>query len=136
MANELIKWNHDIYSVGIEKIDNQHKKLVDIINKLFDSFSKGKAEEVVSEILEELSQYTEYHFKTEEEYFEKYQYPDRENHIRQHKDFIKKLDEWKKQNNEKKSDIHYSILDFLKKWLPEHILKEDKSYEKFLKDKI
>lgn len=134
MGNEFIKWNN-IYSLGTEKIDIQHKKLIDIINKLFNAFSEGNADTIISEILNELTDYTQYHFKTEEEIFEKYNYPEKENHKNSHEEFVQKVTHWKTENSENDTNLPYELMEYLKKWLLEHILKEDKNYSKYFADK-
>ena len=65
----ICTWNSE-YSVGIDQIDKQHQKLVLLINTLFDAMKEGKGKERQGHILNELVQYTDYHFKCEEELFE------------------------------------------------------------------
>ena len=84
----LIKWNEK-YSVNVNEFDYQHKKLVDLINELHDSMKQGKTKEVLGGILDELVKYTETHFKTEEEYFDKHSYVNSMSHKREHKEFTK-----------------------------------------------
>ena len=134
MSKDFISWN-EIYSLGIEKIDNQHKKLIEIINKLFDSFSEGKAEDIIPEIIKELTEYTQYHFKTEEELFEKYNYPEKESHTGRHNEFINNVKDWKEKLNNNNKELPYELMEYLKKWMLQHILKEDKDYGKFFKEK-
>ena len=69
----FIKWSED-YSVGIEKIDMQHKKLVSYINELHDAMKDGQSNSVIGDILNKLVKYTKEHFSTEEEYMQKYNY--------------------------------------------------------------
>ncbi len=135
MSKEFITWS-EIYSVNIEEIDKQHKQLIDIINKLFNAFSEGTAEAIIPEIIEELTDYTQSHFKTEEELFVKYNYPDTKKHKDEHSEFINKVEIWTKNYNNNLSNIPYELMDYLKKWLLQHILKEDKAYSKFLNEKI
>ncbi len=135
MNKEFITWS-DIYSVNIEEIDKQHKQLIDIINKLFNAFSEGTAEAIIPEIIEELTDYTQSHFKTEEELFIKYNYPDTKKHKDKHSEFINKVGIWTKNYNNNLSNIPYEMMDYLKKWLLQHILEEDKSYSKFLIEKM
>ncbi len=129
---DFIKWN-EIYSVGISEIDDQHKKLIDIINKLFKGFSEGKADEIIPDIINELINYTEYHFKTEEDLFNKYNLPEKEKHIQSHKQFVEKIKTWKDNINEK--ELPYELMDYLKNWLVNHIMKEDKQYSSFFEGK-
>ena len=133
MATKLITWNQS-YSVGIDKIDNQHKILVEIINKLFESFSNGKAESIVSDIILELVEYTEYHFKLEEDLFEEYNYPEKDDHILKHKQFVGQVFEWKNRLSKGDSNIHYELINYLKTWLLEHIQGDDISYSQYFKE--
>ncbi len=132
MSNEFIRWN-DLYSLGIEKIDNQHKKLIEIINKIFDFLSEEKAEVIIPEIIKELKDYTQYHFKTEEDLFEQYDYPDTEDHRLKHQEFIDMIGKWSNEIKNNKN-ILYEMMNFLRKWLLEHILHDDRAYGKFFKD--
>jgi hemerythrin-like metal-binding protein len=55
------------YSVGTDKIDNQHRHLIELLNTLHDAMLQGKGKEKMKTILNELVEYTKYHLKTEEE---------------------------------------------------------------------
>ena len=133
MSTKLINWDKT-YSVGIEIIDKQHKKLVDIINVLFNSFSNGKAENIVSDVINELVEYTVYHFKVEEDLFEEYNYPEKEDHKQKHQEFINQVAEWKVKLQKGDENIHYECLDFLKTWLLKHIKGDDIAYTVYFKE--
>ncbi|MCF6365328.1 MAG: bacteriohemerythrin [Bacteroidales bacterium] len=133
MSKILIKWDKS-YSLGIDLIDKQHKKLTDIINKLFSSFSEGKAEELIPTVINELTEYTIYHFKTEEELFDKYNYPGKENHVSGHNSFIEQVNNWKIKLKNNDENVHYECISYLKSWLIEHIQGSDVSYSNFFKE--
>jgi len=133
MEKKLIIWD-DYYSVGYEVIDKQHKMLVEMINELYSSFISGKAQEKAPEIVNEMIKYTDYHFKTEEKFFDKYDYPETKEHKLIHKSFVDKVVEVKEGLDSKKVTVSYDIMNFLRKWLLEHILQEDKKYQSFFKD--
>ena len=82
-----IKWS-DEYSVGVKQIDDQHKNLVDLINRLFDAMSLGKGKEVLGGVFDELKKYTIIHFQTEERLMVVYGYPDYEAHKKSHEDLV------------------------------------------------
>ena len=128
----LINWD-ERYSVGFELIDEQHKQLVGMINELYSSFIEGKAQETASSILEKMIQYTDYHFTTEHKFFEKYNYPETEEHKKIHKSFVDKAIELKEGVDSEKVTVSYDIMNFLRQWLLEHILKEDKKFAKYFK---
>ena len=78
------------FSVDIQKIDEQHKKFISLINVLHDAMLQGKTEEVVGPVLKELQQYVIFHFKSEESWMELYHYPDMNMHKFEHEEGAKK----------------------------------------------
>lgn len=126
-----IKWN-PAYSVGIPKIDDQHKYLVKTLNDLLEAMKARDSERVGSEILVNMVNYTKFHFSTEEDYFDKYNYPDTEQHKQEHAIFVAKVSEFQEKAKINKFLITLEILDFLKNWLVEHISRSDKAYTEFL----
>ena len=75
MGKKLIEWSEH-YSVGYDLFDKQHQQLIEMINNLYSSFLSGEAQEKASKIVDEMINYTDYHFKSEEKYFDKYNYPE------------------------------------------------------------
>ena len=134
MTKVLINWT-DKYSVGYNVIDNQHKELVGMINNLYASFTEGKADEIVEDILKEMIKYTDYHFKMEEKYFDKYNYSDTKLHKEQHNDFIVKVTSFYREFNNGSVTITYDIMNFLREWLLTHIQGSDKKYVAEFKNK-
>jgi len=132
MAKKLIEWS-DMYSVGYEDIDNQHKKLVELINQMFSAFAEGKADEILTPIIDELVNYTKYHFDLEEKYFYKYNYPDTDKHVELHQGFITSIINFKDADNKKKGNTQYEVFNYIKKWLVDHILGADMEYSIFFK---
>ena len=128
---KLIIWD-DFYSVGCEEIDNQHKKLANLINDLYDAYQNNRASEIFENILSELKEYTIYHFSTEEKYFEKYNYPFTEEHKIEHQNFVKKVLEFSNRYSHKDKLVIYDVMLFLKDWLLNHILGSDKKYSEYI----
>lgn len=122
------------FNLGIEKIDEQHKKLIRIINELYKAHELGTSQVVIIEILDELVDYTNYHFSDEEKFLAENGYPELENHRSEHKYFIDKIS--KLQDESIKGNLLLSIktLDFLKDWTINHILGTDIEYTKYLKE--
>ena len=69
----LIQWKKE-YSISVAKIDNQHKKIIKILNQLISQQVMRKSEKEIEEILDNLQDYIKEHFKTKEEYMLKHQY--------------------------------------------------------------
>lgn len=119
-----IEW-FDKLATGLEEVDNQHKKLVDIINELYDTLRKGLVGPNIDKIFHELVGYAIYHFDTEEELMNKHNYPGYAHHKEEHdrfKDIIKEFLEEK----DYKRGYSLDLLIFLRDWLVKHIIVVDK----------
>ena len=132
----MFEWKKE-FELGIETIDNQHKKLLEIGNRISDLLATHDEEsddyDDIIEVIEELKDYTVYHFQNEEKYFIEFKYPDYANHKKEHDAFIayigsvdlRKIDE----NQEK------FMKDLLKKvinWVFNHIITTDYLYKDYL----
>ncbi len=123
-----IRWD-DSYSVGIDKIDSQHKIIIKLINDLNEKLSAGVNREDLDSVMKELYKYTKFHFQEEEELMEKYKFPLFNEHLKMHREFVGRL-----QTICKNDDIFMdgvSIISFLCEWLINHILEEDKKYSSY-----
>jgi len=129
----LISWN-DSMSVNVDEIDNQHKKLLDIINELHEAILKRKPRKILLKILGEMTDYSVYHFKTEEKYFDKFNYPDKKSHVKEHEDFINHIIEFTNGYKEQRILLSMDMINFLKDWLYNHIMEEDHKYSEFLNE--
>ena len=127
-------WNDEL-ATGIPKIDEQHKKLISLVNELHDALSKGKSRDVLGKLLEELADYTNYHFKTEERAFATYRYENGDAHKRSHDDLIRQLRELIEKQAKGSLAVGVETLTFLIGWVKNHIMKEDRLYIPCLKDK-
>ncbi len=125
----------DSYSVNIQEIDEQHKKLIALLNKLFEAMSIGKGREVVGPVLKEVIDYTVYHFGTEERLFQLYGYPKSASHKKAHDELTRQAKELKQSVDAGKKLVTVEVMNFLKEWLYNHILEEDKQYTSFLNNK-
>jgi hemerythrin len=123
----LIDWT-DKMSVGVEEIDEQHKKLVGIINHLHDSLKTNSFKEELKIIFMELIDYTKYHFEAEEKIMEEAGYEDLEAHKKQHQKFVNKLLRMKDRCYMGKEEISVELSSFLSSWMLGHILRSDKDY--------
>jgi len=130
----LFNWNSS-YSVNVKEIDLQHQKLVNMINQLHDSMKAGKGKEAMGSILDELVNYTKFHFKYEENLFQKTMYPESITHTRQHQDLVKQVAEFSSQFQKGEKLLTMDLMTFLKKWLMDHIMGTDKKYTVFFNSK-
>jgi len=130
-----LAWN-DSFSVKITEIDNQHKTLVVMINKLHMAIRTAEAEDIVPKILEELMEYVKIHFETEERYLELANYPDFEEHKEIHARLAAKVTDMycNLANSEILFEDMIELYLFLQEWLNSHLLDDDKLYIPFLKE--
>ena len=128
----MIEWN-DKYSVGISKIDEEHKKLIGIINKaVVASKHKDNSKEII-EILREMNDYAQAHFVTEENYMLEFGYPDYEQHKKEHQNFIIETIAFLDDAGKDDRRLAYEILEHLKIWLVSHMQGVDRGYIKCFK---
>jgi hemerythrin len=130
----IMTWSEAL-SVNIKEIDDQHKKLVDLINQLHAAMLKGEGKIVVGPILSELTAYTVYHFKTEEGYMERFAYPNTQAHRLEHQRFVKKVGEFKAAYDAGSIGLSNEVMHFLADWLKDHILVTDKKFGPFFNSK-
>ncbi len=123
------------YSVGIASIDAQHKKLVEMLNRMHEAMKVEKGDEALTTILEEAIKYAQEHFSYEEELLLQTKYPEFEEHKKFHAAFSQKASILMEQLKEGKQILTIGTWQFLKSWLEEHVQGEDKKYSAHLKDK-
>ena len=116
----------DKYNLNIETIDNQHKKLVGLLNNLATAMSEGKGNDVLESTLKELIDYSVYHFEEEEKHFSKIDYPQAEEHRKEHKELIEKVEKIQQDFEVGRLGISIELMRFLKDWLINHINDTDK----------
>lgn len=130
----LMTWS-DSFSVKVKLFDEQHKKLVDMINNLHEFMKQGKGADGAKQVLNSLITYTQTHFAEEEKYMTAHGYPDLAAHKREHTNLITKASAIKKDIDSGKMLITQDLMLFLKDWLVKHIQGEDKKYGPFFNGK-
>jgi hemerythrin-like metal-binding protein len=130
----LIEWS-DSSSVGIGELDDQHKTIFDIINRLFERMHNAQTKDDAAGILEELKDYSKVHFAAEEKLFGLYGYPEKEEHEKAHRQYDEKILSLEADLEDKKGFLSFDILDFLENWWLGHITNMDKKYSGFLQGK-
>ncbi len=118
---ELFRWTND-YSVNSEVLDLEHKKLFDIFNKLLSAFMNRETNEKMGEILEELHDYTAYHFTHEEEL-----HVLTPQHKEKHQEFISTITEFEEKHKQGLPVVQYKMMSYLRNWLINHIQGTDKT---------
>ncbi|MGK9475443.1 bacteriohemerythrin [Melioribacter sp. OK-6-Me] len=123
----LLKWN-DSYSVNIKSIDEQHKKLLEIINELHDAMKVGNSKQALGKIFDKLLEYTHSHFSYEEKLMEKYGYSELTFHRQTHQNLINQLKELIDSYGKGNTTLSINVMNFLQDWLVGHIQGSDKKY--------
>ena len=130
----FIEWKNT-YSVGIEKIDNQHKELVGHLNDLYEALKVGKGKDVLDSVLDGLVDYTKAHFSTEESLMKLYKYPGYDEHKHKHQKMTERVLQFKEKFNSGELSNPLQITTFLRDWLNKHIMETDKGYGPYLNAK-
>jgi len=123
----LIIWSADLMT-GVTIIDDDHKKLVGMLNRLNEAMSAGKSKDVLAGILDELVQYTVKHFGHEEALMATHHYAGAAVHISEHKKLVGDVLAFKDKLAHGKAMISIELLKFLRDWLTTHILQTDKRF--------
>ncbi len=129
MSNDesLFKWSPK-YSVNIKAIDDQHRELVNIVNRLCKTITKREDDKAIAEILDALMGYAQTHFALEESLMERAQFEDYEAHKLEHKEMMEQLHQMCFRHSIEELPIYYEMLSFLKAWLKDHLLGEIRKY--------
>ena len=130
----VFQWQ-DEYSVNIQRMDTHHKRLFNMAYRLHDAVESGEARAALEETLNFLISYSEFHFSEEERLMAQYGYPDAEIHGREHKDLLTKVLALREKFRLGDIEIDTEFIDFLKDWIINHILSEDRKYGPFLNSK-
>lgn len=125
-------WWDQSFSVHVAELDDQHQRLFRAVAELNDAIRTGRADSMVSEVLEKVVQYTISHFATEESFLQQYEFPGLAAHRREHEILVLRITKFNLSYIAGNPDIPSSLLVFLQKWLRDHILTTDKEYSAFL----
>jgi hemerythrin len=130
----FVQWDQKL-SVGINQIDMQHKKLVSMVNEMYEAMSQGKGNDVVGKVLDDLITYTRTHFATEEKLMQANGYPDYAAHKALHDQLTKQAGQMQADFKSGKAALSTKVAAFLKDWLVNHIMGTDQKYAPFLQGK-
>ena len=128
-----VQWTTDL-AVGVELIDEQHRALIDRLNRMAAAVEERQGEREIARTLGFLIEYTHFHFSAEEEYMEEAAYPELDAHRKLHGEFIRTLDDLKRDFEEEGSTkpLAQALNDLLGNWLVTHIRTEDRKFGSYL----
>ncbi len=128
-------WTDDLCT-GNEFIDGDHRKLISMVNALFDSMAKGHANEIISKVLHNLIIYTKEHFGREEAEMKRIRYAAWISHKSEHTKLIDQVAELKASLDAGEKINILTVSSFLGDWLRNHILTVDKKLAAALKSQM
>lgn len=135
-----LKWQDD-FSVEVQEIDDQHKKIIGFINSIDDNLGRAGIAQILKNILREMTDYAQDHFGTEEKYFDLFGYEDSVEHKKGHDTYENKVGEFEKQlamldsgNDNDCASFTLDLMGFLEDWWVGHILHSDKQYMSCFKE--
>ena len=124
---ELLTWE-DKFSVGVKEVDDQHQKLISIINSLYVARKNNRPHDELERIFREVIYYTDYHFDEEEKMLKENDYSDFEDHRKKHLELTGEVNSFSDRLQAGDIDAYDDLLYFLGNWWSNHILVIDKSY--------
>jgi len=133
-VSRFLRWD-DSYSVGIAVLDEDHKRLLNLINQLQTAAHYHTSDEYEQEAFDALIDYTKTHFRREEELMAQYGYPQLEAHKHQHQEMIAEVSRMLLAYQENRDATIEGTIRYLQTWLLNHIKGTDKEYSAFLHDK-
>ncbi|MFA6507905.1 MAG: bacteriohemerythrin, partial [Treponemataceae bacterium] len=125
--NELMPWKSN-YAVGNISIDDQHRKLVGLLNRLHTTVAVGSEAKAAEKNLGDLADYAEFHFADEERMFSSSGYPDTAFHVRTHREFEKAIRSYSVDAAPGKVPLDEAAFLRMKDWFIDHFQTVDKGY--------
>ncbi|PKN90321.1 MAG: hypothetical protein CVU42_07110 [Chloroflexi bacterium HGW-Chloroflexi-4] len=130
MTREIV-WNEE-YSVGVNILDRQHQTIINVLNKLFIIYDTTTEAKDLVTILNELIDYANLHFTTEETLLEKYHYRDLIVQRNEHSIYQQKINKFIDRIANEEHQVMSEATGFLVDWWMGHIQGSDKDYTRFL----
>ena len=115
------------YEVGIPKVDDQHRTLVDMLNNLNAAKKTEQAPQVIEQTLRGLLNYTKTHFADEETAMRDAKYPELARHRLEHLDLTDQV-----MLLQKEAPVTFELLSFMSDWLKFHICDSDRKFGAYL----
>ncbi len=130
----LLNWR-DEYSVGLDTIDEDHKKLLSVTRELVELLEQGKSPDDILPFVHTLIGRTHFHFEKEETIFTEAAYSESETHIKRHQILMDQVEALVHKCAHPLSEIEsQAVIKFLKKWILMHILLEDRKYASYIRN--
>ena len=126
----LMQWSPNL-SVGVEFMDADHKRMIELINELHEITATRRKEDILA-TLDELIEVTSGHFQREEHFMRAHDYRWYKLHHRAHEGLLEELAEFRERTAAEDIELGQELTRFLDEWLVSHILESDKHLGGFL----
>lgn len=129
---ELVAWD-DKMSVGVDVLDDDHRRLLDMFNSLLENGVARRNKEALSALLGDLREYTQVHFAREEGYMQRNAFPDLDAHMAAHRYFVDEVEKLCRDfEGGNETMLRIDLILLLKDWLIEHIQSTDRQYKPYV----
>lgn len=132
MGKHHLIWNENRHCIGITAIDDQHREIVERVNRIADAVSQGDRHDAVQEMMDDLVLFTCEHFALEERLMTEHGFPDLEDHIAEHLVLLQQVGNLRKALRTPSPAKAALVSAFLTDWAELHILQSDKEIGAFL----
>jgi hemerythrin len=126
-ASPLIVWTPE-FELGDERLDDQHRQLVDIMNKFDAAVLQGRGRRLTDDLLNDLLGYSQEHFADEERLMEQRGYHGLDRHRALHRQLVQKLERFHFEFQRGERRLTRDMRELLRSWLTSHLLHEDRDF--------
>lgn len=130
----MIQWG-PAFEVGYVAIDTQHRKLIDIVNRVMECMKKPNPGADLTSSFKALIDYTKTHFAMEERLMSEHRYPDTPVHKIQHVNLVGDIEKLQADLASGKQLVGSRTVLFLQNWIISHVLQTDRKLAAFLKER-
>lgn len=130
--SDIMPWGSDLM-IGVKKVDDQHKILIQMINDLHRAMKGQQGAAVVQGIMDKLVDYTVMHFGMEEKIFDQFGYPQSADHKAIHRKLVREVQGYQRKLKSGDPTVSINLMGFLKDWLTDHIKGTDTKYVPFMR---
>lgn len=126
----VIKWRES-FNTGIEQFDEEHKKIVELVQGVFEAVKENRGGDF-EKVIQELVDYTGYHFTNEEQAMMADEYPEIEQHRKEHQKLMEQAANFQEISKDMNKEQVQKFYRFLRDWLLDHIINCDKKYGEYV----
>ena len=130
---ELFQWKAE-YEIGLPKIDEQHRKRVDMLNQLYAAKKSDAVHQVIEDTLMGLVAYTKVHFADEEAAMSEANYPYLHKQRREHLDLTDEVLKMRNRLMQGDEPATFELLNFMSEWLKKHITGSDRKFGVYMRE--